>query len=174
MADYPRKGSTDRTVRSHGEQIRRIRTRIPIGGEAITYQITNADLRNDTGAGTGWYVEGFPFPSLVRQGDMVMLNGMFLWVPGLTPVDPIIPAAALPDVFHPFKQTRIHAAGNGFSTDRIWVLLLEPDGQLGLSTTSVTSHPDNVWGDATDGDQHVISITTCYPAASLGLGDIPA
>src|SRR4051794_4411704 len=101
MADYHRKGSADRTLRSHGEQIRRIRTRIPISGEASSFQVRSSDCNND--ATSGCFTEGLPSPTFVRQGDLVCLTGMFpLFLPYTGGRGLIIAPGGVPAEFRPF------------------------------------------------------------------------
>lgn len=176
MADYPRKGSTDRTVRSHGEQIRRIRTRIPISGNASNFQVTNADVNND--GTSGWFIEGQPYPTFVRQGDLVCLTGIFhLFLPYTGGRGLIIAPGVVPPEFRPFTFARIFSGGAGFTDDLLWMILLWPDGRLTLADMhtagSPFSHPNAAWGDATVGDQHEMHLNATYPAADLGLGDAP-
>lgn len=171
MADYPRQGSSDRTLRSHGEQIRRIRTRIPIGDQASTYQVTFADC-NGTG---GWEPTGSPFPTFVRQGDICFLNGMFHYRGSTTPSTIIIAAGVIPAEFRPHVETRLHGNGNGFTTDRFWTLLYEPNGQLTLA--SLHSDPAVVfpYGKYDDGvDDYPVSIIgPPWPSVDLAAGDFP-
>lgn len=175
MADYPRPGSSDRTLRSHGEQIRRIRTRIPTGDEASVYQITDADCVNDGGA--GWFIESLPYPAFVRQGALVMLTGDFhLYLPYSGSVQTIIPPGVIPSEFRPHTFERIFSGGLGFTDDNLWMVYLWADGRLTLADMHVGTpfnHPDPAWGDATTGTQHALHLSTTFPAADLGLGDYP-
>lgn len=175
MADYPRKGNRDRTVRSHSEQIRRIRTRIPISGLASTWQITSDDLNNDTGAGNGWFVEGLPYPAFVRQGDIVYLNGAFMFAASFTgDSGTIIPIGGIPAEFRPAQFARTDSNGFGFTDDRLWKVYIWSDGRMTLASMhSGGYHPNLAWGRIDDGSNHTLNIEACYPAASLGLGAIP-
>lgn len=174
MADYARKGSSDRLARSHAEQIRRIRTRIPISGEAITYQITDADLNNSGGA--GWFVDGYPYPSFTRQGDLVVLNGAFsLQKPYVPSDETIINVGAIPAEFRPHQFVRTFSGGFGFNDDRLWMIYIWSNGRMTLADMHFngSAHPNPAWGDTDDGLDHTLNIETVYPAASLGLGDPP-
>src|SRR5690349_7075758 len=110
MPDYAKPGSTDRTLRSHGEQIRRIRTRIPVDAGAEVYEVTNADCNND--GSNGWFIAGVPYPTFVKSGGIVTLNGSFeLSNPYATRATIL----TIPGGFQPYSFARTFSGGFGFT-----------------------------------------------------------
>lgn len=176
MADYPRPGSSDRTLRSHGEQIRRIRTRIPQDAGFSVYQVQEADLFNDPDAGEGWFLENGPYPHLVRQGNLVHFFGLFFWA---RPVDmetyPYSPRLILrpdniPDEFRPVSDRRIDGFGTGFDDDRLWVLYIDliAGRFLELSDSASSGTAVFPFGDLTDAGNQYVCVNAVYAIEPTG------
>lgn len=177
MAPTPRKPTQDEQIRRMQEQIRRLQTRMPTENVPSIYQVTDADCNNDGSA--GWFIEGFPYPSFVRSGGVVTLNGSFhLFTPYAPSRANIMDVGTIPSAFRPLRLTRTFSGGFGFTDDHLWTVYIMPNGSLRLADMHFSGpsfdHPDPAWGDATTGTQHALNLETSYPAADLGLGDYPS
>lgn len=177
MADYAREGSSDRTLRSHGEQIRRIRTRIPTDPTFSVYQLQQTDLYYDDPAGEGWFIAGPPYPHLVRQGNLVTIMGQLTWArPASFVTYPyakalIIKDAGIPAEFLPLTSRHIMAGGPGFSDDRLWKLhvRLTSGTFLRASDLNADGGATYPWGDLQDAGNQVVTFNASYviePAAN--------
>ncbi len=178
MAEYAREPTSDEQLRTLQDQVRRLWTRIPASGAPAVQTFSVPDsLVNHAG---GWYVDGYPYPTFVRQGGLVSFNGLFAcFSPNLGVGSPnvILFAGVIPPEFCPHRQTRIRAIGKGFTDDRLWMCYLEPTGMLQLAsmhTAGAFGHPDLAWGRVTDDVDMYLSFDSVYPAADLELGEYTA
>lgn len=167
MPDYPRKGSSDRTQRSHGEQIRRIRTRIPPEQAYSIYQFTQDDLYYDEAASAGWFIEGLPYPHLMRQGNLVHLFGLLRWEKPTGAYAPVpyrvVKLAGIPSEFLPQGMRRLLGHGHGRTDDRLWVVYLQETAGTFLELATYHSgSATNPWGDLTDAGSQIVSLSATY------------
>jgi hypothetical protein len=165
MADYPRRGSEHGTIRSHGEQIRRIRTRIPNDLPIDIYELTDADLYNDSSSG----FEGWQTNSTVkfsRQGNVVNVVGAVQWTgsTGGYPYSPLLIVRALPaPVIPDASQARVLISGQtAITVEYLWATYLFAGSGIVSLADQHGGSPTFPWGDLSTGTP-VISLNFTYP-----------
>lgn len=168
MADYPQEPTSDEQLRNLQDQVRRLWTRIPPDPTYSVYQITQDDMFYDAALG-GWYIEGQPYPHLVRQGNFIHLFGLLRWSEPTGPGYPysssyIIRPDNIPSEFRPASYRRIPASGIGFTDDRLWTLFVDPIPATFLKASDLHIDGGAVfpYADLTSGDDFIVNLGGLY------------
>lgn len=189
MADYPRQGNRDRTIRGHAEQIRRLRTRMPASaGDSVSlFRLGNGtDGDGQVNNAGGWSTNG-PSPYFMRQGDLVIFQGGFLYS-AVSPSDPgysirnrLITAGQVPAEFLPVSAsgaTRIFGidTNTAITSGRVlWNISYSQAGNdFRLGAQNTAAPPGTApWGCLDDGNIHLVMVNAAW-SMSPGAGEYPA